>query len=81
MWLHSDLLTRDLTFNLWLIMLTVLILGLQARLGQLKLKWKSALKKNKKLLLKCPNYEVRNIVGHCIVGIIVEQAWLRSIVE
>ena len=24
----------------------------------LKVKWKAALKKNKKLLLKCPNYDV-----------------------
>lgn len=32
---------------------------LQEHLRALKAKWKAALKKNKKLLLKCPNYEVR----------------------
>ena len=33
--------------------------SLQERLSALKAKWKAALKRNKKLLLKCPNYDVR----------------------
>ena len=34
---------------------------LQERLSELKVKWKAALKRNKKLLLKCPNYDVSSL--------------------
>ena len=35
------------------------MISLQDRFSILKSEWKAALKKNKKLLLKCPNWEVR----------------------